>query len=556
MEYKLKRLRRKLIFRITLIFTAIWLAVSLTYCFIRLTSVINDKQKKLLEEFTEAKQQYMEGDDTNDIIKHLMFNYSPYQDDDSEPEPDRNWNGQIRLIGTQNLQTIDSTDSILIYCGIRLPSGGYYEYYGFVNHDSLMGSLTKEQIDEITRLLQAEPEKEGKYELICSEFYIRGAEIFPVTLEVVFEEKNSTWHSDDKLIKKFTATPYYSAEDELFHCDDIRRNVIPKDFFINGAYTTEYFSQLTNEQKKHTSDMVFTDPFECIFYSYDYLTINDYIFNLTNTQSDYSQQTYMICYATRFNLLDICGLELLIELFCIFQFYSIIGSMLGYMIWKFITAQVTQEQKRVELTRALAHDIKTPLFVISGYAYTMKEDIGEEKRDFYIDKILEQTDQINELVHRMLNLARLDSYKMVLNKSEIDLTALAGELINNYAKLPDNKKIVFMHDEKVQVCADEELLKTVLRNLMDNAIKYSLPDSEITVSVKGGSFTVSNKSEPLSKTDLKQIWQPFIRKDKSRHIKGNGLGLSIVRSIAELHGAKTEASYKDGIFTISLDFVK
>ena len=65
---------------------------------------------------------------------------------------------------------------------------------------------------------------------------------------------------------------------------------------------------------------------------------------------------------------------------------------------------------------------------------------------------------------------------------------------------------------------------------------------------------VSNPSEPLSKNDLKQIWQPYIRKDKSRHKSGNGLGLSIVKSILELHGVKYEMTMKDNKVEFRAEF--
>jgi signal transduction histidine kinase len=69
----------------------------------------------------------------------------------------------------------------------------------------------------------------------------------------------------------------------------------------------------------------------------------------------------------------------------------------------------------------LAHDIKTPVFVISGYAYSLKEDIDISERNFYIDNIIEEADEINDLVQKMLNFSKLDSYSMKLNKTEFDL---------------------------------------------------------------------------------------------------------------------------------------
>ena len=95
------------------------------------------------------------------------------------------------------------------------------------------------------------------------------------------------------------------------------------------------------------------------------------------------------------------------------------------------------------------------------------------------------------------------------------------------------------------VSADKELIKTALQNLLDNAAKYSLPDTEIQVCVTDRTVTVANKTEPLTKDELKQLTQPFVRRDKSRHQHGNGLGLSIIKSIADLHGAKFDMTMKE-----------
>ena len=250
-------------------------------------------------------------------------------------------------------------------------------------------------------------------------------------------------------------------------------------------------------------------------------------------------------YAKEVDILDSCKTDLAFGVCAIFGFFLTIGAILCVMIWKTVKAQMIQEQKRLDLTNALAHDIKTPLFVISGYAYSLKEDIDENERELYLDKIIEQTDEVNSLVHRMLNFSKLDSYAMTLSKTEFDLGAMAESIAENYTALPDNKRLVCTRSGDNRIAADKELIRTALQNLIDNAVKYSLPDSEIQIDVTEKTITVSNESEPMTKSELRQIWQPYYRKDKSRHQKGNGLGLSIVKSILDLHKASYRM-YMDG----------
>ena len=121
--------------------------------------------------------------------------------------------------------------------------------------------------------------------------------------------------------------------------------------------------------------------------------------------------------------------------------------------------------------------------------------------------------------------------------------------------MPDGKSISLTHGGNNTISADKELIKTAVRNLTDNAVKYSLPESEISIDITDGTLTISNKSEPMTKSEIKQIWQPYVRKDKSRHAKGNGLGLSIVKSVLDLHGIKYDMRFKDSTLTFRAVFL-
>ena len=154
----------------------------------------------------------------------------------------------------------------------------------------------------------------------------------------------------------------------------------------------------------------------------------------------------------------------------------------------------------------------------------------------------------------MLNLSKLDSFGMTLNRSEFDLSELVSGILEDYRNLPDDRSISFSHSGNSVLSADRELIRTALQNLIENAVKYSPGGSKILIDVTDSTISISNPSEPVSKADLKKIWQPYFRLDKSRHKKGNGLGLSIVKSILDLHGAKYEMSMRDGRMVFHAEF--
>ena len=240
--------------------------------------------------------------------------------------------------------------------------------------------------------------------------------------------------------------------------------------------------------RNRTGDITYASVYQYAptfeFFDYDPSTglfggrsLSDLGFN----ESQYAENddVWIVQYAREVNLFDNCKWDLAAGVAIIFGFFFTIAVILCVMIWLTVKAQIIQEQKRLDLTNALAHDIKTPLFVISGYAYTIKEDIDAEERGEYIDKIIEQTDEVNGLVHRMLSYSKLDSYRMKLNKSQFDLLELTESILQNYTALPNGKKLEFAHSGKNIIEADRELLKTALQNLIDYtdmAVQMSLFD--------------------------------------------------------------------------------
>ena len=346
-----------------------------------------------------------------------------------------------------------------------------------------------------------------------------------------------------------------SAQGRKAECNEMSRNIVPKDFFLPDQYEKDYIHLLTDEQRKKPIETVSTGYFRYIFYASDYLIIseNRYYYGDDKEPLEYA---YIVQYAKKVDLLKNCRMRIIIGVAVIFGFLLTIALILCLMIWAVIKEQIIQERKRADLTNALAHDIKTPLFVISGYAYSLKEDIDPGERDEYLEKIIAQTENINSMVHKMLDLSKLNSYEMRLNKSEFDISELVREITDNYTSLQNGKIMIFECSGDNNITADKELIKTAVGNLVDNAVKYSLPDSEIRVSVTDKELQISNKSEPLSKADLKRIWEPYERIDKSRHKKGNGLGLSIVKSILDLHGVKYSMTMNGDTLNFKSNFKK
>ncbi len=536
MEKRLKKQRNRLFLRIILIMLVIWLAVSAVFCAARINSEKVNAQTKELSNLSQVKKLLTVGDGSFEAFNQVF-------EDNFDFSVNSAFDSQLLFTNRSTKEVIaDTANSITLSFVAHQGADSNIVFTSLLDYDLVREPLSDEQFEEIKRLLNTKNEDGSYYELTCTKLQA-ALTVIPLELTVVqVDGKDSRFVVDDR-VAVYDLSKNALPELESFEGSKVRRNVIPKDFLLNEKYNRDLIGGLSKEQTDRTVDFIGQGGFNYLFYTSDYLT---YVVH----EEGVPNAAWRIQYAKKINILDSCKTDLAITSALIFGFFLTIAVILCVMIWHTVKAQIIQEQKRLDLTNALAHDIKTPLFVISGYAYSLKEDIDENERELYIDKIIEQTDEVNSLVHRMLNFSKLDSYSMTLHKEDFDLCALTEELLQNYASLPNGKKLSFTHSGDNTVNADKELIKTVLQNLIDNAAKYSLPDSEIKAEVKDKSFSIGNAAEGITKADLKNIWKPYVRKDKSRHQKGNGLGLSIVKSVLDLHEAKCETSLERSVLTI------
>lgn len=548
MERRLKKERNKLYLRITLIMLTVWLTVSIVFC----TIFLNVKKYKIQNEelmnistFTKFLSLVYNEMNHLDVDKSFLEKYDLVYDEQNE---ENNYKTQLIISDKKaNKVVVDTTKTV----GVRFLLKGTDDYspeaYGLINYDSIRDKLNEKQYKYINKLLSTTRNDGNYYELICTKLQFRGLYIIPLELKLVLVDGKDKRFVIDDNVETFDLSENIIKKAAVFDSSKVARNKIPNSFILKKEFNNDYISSLNNEQKKQHAVMVSTGFLEYIVYVSNYQDFEN--------DSEYEKENILLFqYAKRINLFDYCKNELIINVAIIFLFFLTIAVILCVMIWRTVKTQIIEEHKRIEFTNALAHDIKTPLFVISGYAYSLKEDIDSGERDIYIDKILDQSDSINSLVHNMLDLSKLDSYSVKLNLSEFDLSELVSDITKNYIKLPDNKTIKVSVSGNNTIKADKELVRQAVENLIDNALIYSLPDSEIAIEVEAKSLSVSNRCDNLTKADLKNLTQPYYRKDKSRNRKGNGLGLSIVKSIADLHNTKLIIKLKNDIISFKISF--
>lgn len=205
---------------------------------------------------------------------------------------------------------------------------------------------------------------------------------------------------------------------------------------------------------------------------------------------------------------------------------------------------------RDSLIDIMAHDLRTPLMAMSGYAENLKEEANAEKRDYYVDAILNNTDYMSRIISRNLEMSKISDEDIKKNSASLELVAMLQNALDEYKTVLEERKITVNCEGSFEIKGSEAMMKTALENLATNIIKYIDDEGTIDISVKGKKLTIANTTKEKIKNP-KKMWEPFVRGDESRsNNKGTGLGLAIAKSIFEKHKLKSSIEYKDGRFAV------
>lgn len=206
-----------------------------------------------------------------------------------------------------------------------------------------------------------------------------------------------------------------------------------------------------------------------------------------------------------------------------------------------------------EFTSNVSHEFKTPLASISGFAKLLQQpDIEDEERQEYIGIIAEESERLSRLSANILRLTKLENTDGVTEKSEFSLDEQLRRCIVLLEHQWSGKNIEMNVElEPAEVCSNAELLQEVWVNLLSNAIKFTPEGGRIDVRLTETLDTVDVEIEDdgcgMDEEVKRRIFDKFFQGDKSHSGEGNGLGLSLVKRIAELLGAQISVESSPGV---------
>jgi signal transduction histidine kinase len=211
--------------------------------------------------------------------------------------------------------------------------------------------------------------------------------------------------------------------------------------------------------------------------------------------------------------------------------------------------RMTKELSSIETLRSdfissFSHEFKTPIVSIRGFAKLLREGgLTDEERDEYLEIIFTESERLAKLSTNILNLSKYEAIETITDKSSFRLDEQIRRAILMSAPKWEEKSInIDIQMDNATFSGDADLTQQIWINLLDNAIKFSKPEGNISITLmdldSSISFAIQDDGMGMDEETKARIFDKFYQGDKSHAQDGNGLGLPMVKRVAELHGGK------------------
>lgn len=219
------------------------------------------------------------------------------------------------------------------------------------------------------------------------------------------------------------------------------------------------------------------------------------------------------------------------------------------------------ELLRTDFINNFSHEFKTPIVSIKGFAEELKhDDLTKEQRDEYLDIIIAESSRLASLATNVLNLSKIEQQVILTDQKAFNLTEQVRRCILLFENKWEKKHISLnVEMEELSYTGSEELLNQIWLNLIDNAVKFTPQGGVIGIrlskSVDTLQFVIADDGCGISEEALSRVFDKFYQADPARAGSGNGIGLTVAKRIAELHGGTISCRSQEGVgteFTVTL----
>ena len=231
---------------------------------------------------------------------------------------------------------------------------------------------------------------------------------------------------------------------------------------------------------------------------------------------------------------------------------------------KAVAEEAKSQNMKTELITNVSHDLKTPLTAIITYVDLLKkEDITEEERKEYVDTLDRKSQRLKVLIEDLFEVSKASSNNITMYYSDVDLVNLLKQVcLENEDKIHESTLDIrwSLPEKKCVAHLDPNRTYRIMDNLLQNALKYSMPHSRVYVDMTETEIEYviqfKNMSAVEMNFDASEITERFVRGDLSRNTEGSGLGLAIAQSFTELQNGKFHVEIDGDLFKVTIIFNK
>ena len=216
------------------------------------------------------------------------------------------------------------------------------------------------------------------------------------------------------------------------------------------------------------------------------------------------------------------------------------------------------EMLRSDFINNFSHEFKTPIVSIAGFTKLLKRgNLTEEQQKEYLDIIEEESLRLSAMATNVLNMTKIENQTILTDTTTFNVSEQIRSAILLLDEKWDKKYIELSADfSEYTITGNEEMLKQVWINLLDNAVKFT-PDFgsvrvDLAVSDRHLTVSIANTGSTIPPEKLTKIWNKFYQADESHASAGNGIGLAIVKKVTELHGGKVSVTSENELTTFTV----